>query len=223
MKDPTASTGAIVRPSSIQPGAMFIGTFFNVECRPYRGPPRYHKDGEIQQAFSIVWQFELRDHTSLEPVIGNDGTVYSMWRFTSDATSEGSNARDILHAMAGRAVSNAEVSQLLAQDPDHMPTKLYGRSVLLIMANYTDKNGKPQVGIGQILALSQNDRARLQAHLQREKAQPAPQPVAAPQIATMGPSAPPAQQFTQDGTEVAPQPQLATAGATADGSADLPW
>jgi hypothetical protein len=210
-------------PSEIQPNAMFVGTYSSVECRPYSGPPRLNKAGQAQE-WSIVWHFKLRDHSTLQPVFGSDGLPFEMFRFSSDATGPGSVGRDILTALAGREVSDAEVAQLLAQDPDHMPTKLYGRSVLLIMTQYTS-NGQQRVGIGQILALSKSDRDRLQAALSAEASgQPIvaapvqPKPADGPR---MGP--PPAQRFDQNGNEVQPQPQAQLVGATADGSADLPW
>lgn len=216
MKDPTENSSGFSRPSEIVPNAMFIGTFVQVESRDYSGPPRFNKDGTQQQRQSIVWHFTLRDHSTLQPVL-NDGQPYEMWRFTSDATGTGSQARDILQAMAGREVSNAEVKQLLDSDPEHMPTKLYGRSVLLIMTQYTDRNGNQQVGIGQILPLSQSDRARLQAAATRPVA-----PVAA--VADESPMmGRPAVQFNQNGQQVQPPPAPVAVGATADGSAELPW
>lgn len=213
MRDPVAqSGGGFTPPSEIQNGAMFIGTLSQVECKPYAGPPHYNEDGTQKQETSIVWHFTLRDHSTLQMVIGNDGEPYDQFRYTSDATTRSSFGRVVIEALAGREVTDAEIAQLLAADPDHMPTKLVGKSALLVMGPYTDSRGQQRIGIAQNLPLSQKDRARLEAHLKQEYATPAAaQPVAQPR---MGP--PPAQQFDQSGREV-------PVAATADGSAELPW
>jgi len=226
MKDPSdAPAGSAFKlPAEIQPNAMFVGTFVHVECKPYSGPPKYSKDGELVQQWSIIWHFTLRNHDTLQRVLNADGTPFEMWRFTSDATGIGSRGREVMHALAGREVSNAEVSSLLAADPEHMPTKLYGRQALLIMGAYTDSNNRARVGINQIVALSASDRARLEAARNAEASQPTPA-TPSTEVASMGPPRP-LQQFDQKGREVAsppPQPVAQVAGARADGSAELPW
>lgn len=215
MRDPTTST-AFTPPSAIQSGAMFVGTLAQVETRPYSGPPRapkFDKDGNVVPDISIVWHFTLRDHNTLEPVLGDDGESFEMWRFTGDSTGTNSSAREVIHALAGREVTNAEVSQLLASDPDHMPTRLVGKHALLILGSYKNARGESKVGIAQTLPLSASDRARVQAHVGNVARAEATEP-------RIGP---PTQQFDQNGTEVKPQPQPASAGATADGSPELPW
>lgn len=215
MRDPVAQSagGAFTLPSEIQNGAMLIGTLVQVECRPYAGPAHYNEDGTQKQEWSIVWQFTLRDHSTLKVVYGNDGEPYEQWRFTSDATTRGSFGRGVVEALAGREVTDGEIAQLLAADPDHMPTKLIGKSALLIMGPYKTSKGETKIGIAQNLPLSKSDTARLQLQVQKEAAAPVVEPVA-----RMGPSAP-VQQFDQDGRE------LVGAGATqtANGSDDLPW
>jgi hypothetical protein len=97
-----------------------------------------------------------------------------------------------------------------------MPTKLLGRSVLLIMTQYRDKMGTNRVGIGQVLALSASDRARVEAL--RGGREPGPAPKAQPR--SEGRMGPPAQQFTSSGQQVRPAPEPV---GVADGSPDLPW
>lgn len=228
MRDPVQENGGtFAMPSEIQNGAMLIGTLSQVECKPYAGPPHFSADGAQKQEWSIVWHFTLREHSTLARVYGNDGELYEMWRFTSDATSRGSFGRGVIEALAGREVTDGEMGQLLAADPDHMPTKLIGKSALLIMGTYNSK-GTQKIGITQNLPLSKSDQARLQVQVQKEAAAPAT-PIDAgalgrwTPVARMGPSAP-AQQFDQDGREVTAQPrELVGAGATANGSDDLPW
>jgi len=171
MRDPGTGGGGLTIPSEIKVNEMYFGTFVEVEDRPYSGPPRYNDDGTEQQLVSIVWKFTLRDHNKVQLIRKDDGEPYQQWRFTSDATGPGSIGRDIIQALAGREVSDSEVAQMLAADPEHMPTKLYGKSCLLIMGTYTSKKtGTQGVGITQILPLSNSDKDRLKQQLRQENA-----------------------------------------------------
>jgi hypothetical protein len=219
MRDPSAGGGLAI-PSEIRVNEMYIGTLVEVESREYTGTPHYNKDGTVKQEMSIVWKFELREHANLHKILQDDGTPYLQWRFTSDATGQGSLARPIMEALAGRAVSDAEVAKLLAADPDHMPTKLYGKSCLVVIGSYTRSNGQEGLGITQTLPLSASDKARLQQVLAQEKASDLPWDAeVGPQMGAA--AARPAQQFTAQG-QPARQQQPAAVAAQEDDD-DVPF
>jgi len=216
MRDPSAGGGLAI-PSEVKPNEMYVATLVEVEETEYKGEPHYTKDGMLKQEVSIVWKFELRDHAKLQTILQDDGTPYRQWRFTSDATGQGSLARPIMEALAGRAVSDTEVAQLLAADPDHMPTKLIGKVCLVVIGSYTRKNGQEGLGINQTLPLSTSDKARLKQVLDKEKES------GLPWDAEVGPRmGAPAQQFTQQGQPVRQQQQPA-AVAQKDDDEDAPF
>jgi len=159
MRDPSASGLSV--PSEIQANEMYIATLVEVEAREYKGPPHYNKDGTQKQETSIVWKFELKDRDDLHTICKDDGEPYQQWRFTSDATGDGSFGRDIIEALAGREVTDTEVIQMLAADEDHLPTKLYGKSCLVVLGTYTRANGQEGIGINQQLPLGDKDKKRL--------------------------------------------------------------
>jgi hypothetical protein len=206
MRDPSASAGLAI-PNQVKANEMYFGTLEAVECRPYAGPPRYNEDGSVKQSTSIVWMFGLRDHSRVQRILKDDGSDYQQWSFTSDATSKGSRGRDMMEALAGREITDTEVQQLLAADPDHMPTKLVRKSCLLVMGTYKKENGQQGIGINQVLPLSQSDKDRLKQALAQEKAAGGVSDLPWEQAGRMGPSAPPPQQWTQQGIPVAPQRQ----------------
>lgn len=128
-------------------------------------PKRYNADGKEMRPSNIRWSFAMWDAEAClsdrvaEQILRNDGLDAVMRTMTSESTFfdptgrlRNGRARELMHALCGKVLSDAEVETLLETETG-LPTDLLGDYAIAEMVEYRDRNNAVRVGLGRLRAL----------------------------------------------------------------------
>jgi hypothetical protein len=199
LSSPTESSGLEL--PELDEDDTYTGTLLEIEEREstYTGkskrPPRYTADGKIVPETTIVWKFGLASSDGTK-VTRDDGAPFELWSFSSTSTKLATRstplarAREYMHALSGRELSDDDVVDMLQEYDSGLPEGLVGNKVTLNV-KYEQKEGKnPRYVIDRIRPF-------------KKKARPAP-----------APTPPPADDDQYEEDEPTPAPKAAETNGT---------
>jgi len=118
------------------------------------GPERYNDRGELASKVQVIWKFTLADPDTGQVLTrlgrGDVGEDLEVWAWTSDSTyydvngTMTSRARKYMHALAGRVLSDDEVTELFEDDKGEgcLPYALVGARAIAELNRYTTRTGR---------------------------------------------------------------------------------
>jgi hypothetical protein len=131
----------------------YIGTLLEIEEREstYTGkskrPPRYTAEGKLVPESAIVWKFGLASPDGGK-VTSDDGSPFELWSWSSTSTKLATKstplarAREYMHALAGRELSDDDVVDLLQEYDSGLPETLIGNKVSINVRYVPQTEGK---------------------------------------------------------------------------------
>jgi len=131
-------------------------------------PKRYTDDGREVKPANIRWSFAAWYYDSVldsdfdgnpEEVLLNNGLTAVLRSMTSESTFfdptgrlRNGRARELMHGLTGRVLTNEEVDQLLETESG-LPEDLLGDYAIAEMTSYRDRNNQERVGLGRLRGL----------------------------------------------------------------------
>ena len=144
-------------------GETYIATLTRIEQRDnVDAAPRYTNTGRQVSNVKVLWFFSLAtlENPQEEILDPGKGTPFLVVASTSDSTSWDptgamtSRARNYIHALSGKVLTDAQVEDMLYVDaehdanPDHaLPYGLLGKTAYATLSSFTRQNGDPGFGI----------------------------------------------------------------------------
>jgi len=142
-------------------GETYVATLSRIEQRDnVDAAPRYTNEGKQVSPVRVLWFFSIAPidgETILQP---DKSEPFLVVASTSDSTSWDptgamtSRARTYIHALAGKVLTDEQVSDLLYVDPEYddnpdhaLPYGLLGKSAYLTLSSFVRQNGDTGYGV----------------------------------------------------------------------------